>query len=134
MTPPRTLATPIIRALRAADRSRVEQMTRATGSFRPDEVDVALEVLDAALGIGRRADPAYETTGVELEGTLAGWACWGPTPCTLGTFDLYWIVVAPERQGQGVGGALVPAGPELDRLACRELDQLHDRGNDCAIE
>ena len=38
---------------------------------------------------------------------LAGWAAWGPTPCTLGTFDLYWIVVAREAQGRGVGSVLL---------------------------
>ena len=75
--------------------------------FRPEEVKVALEVFDAALGIGRGRDPDYESAGVELDGKLAGWACWGPTPCTVGTFDLYWIVVAAERQGQGVGSALL---------------------------
>jgi len=75
--------------------------------FRPEEVKVALEVFDAALGIGRGRDPDYESAGVELDGKLAGWACWGPTPCTVGTFDLYWIVVAAERQGQGVGSSLL---------------------------
>lgn len=75
--------------------------------FRPPEVNVALEVFDAALGIGRRRDPDYESAGVELDGTLAGWACWGPTPCTVGTFDLYWIVIAAESQGHGVGSTLL---------------------------
>jgi D-alanine-D-alanine ligase len=75
--------------------------------FRPEEVKVALEVFDAALGIGRGRDPDYESAGVELDGRLAGWACWGPTPCTVGTFDLYWIVVSAERQGQGVGSTLL---------------------------
>jgi ribosomal protein S18 acetylase RimI-like enzyme len=82
-------------------------MTQACGMFRPEEVRVALEVFDAALGIGRQRDPDYESAGVELDGTLAGWACWGPTPCTVGTFDLYWIVVAAESQGHGVGSALL---------------------------
>jgi len=107
-----TLASPIIRALTEWDRPQVEEMTRACGVFRSDEVAVAMDVFDAALGIGRKRDPDYETAGVDLDGALAGWICWGPTPCTLGTFDLYWIVVAPQWQGQGVGGALVA---EMDR-------------------
>ena len=35
-----------------------------------------------------------------------GWVCWGPTPCTLGTFDIYWIGVASNMQGRGIGRAL----------------------------
>ncbi len=103
----RTLVTPRLRPLAESDRAAIEAMTRACELFRPAEVTVALEVVDAALGIGRSRDPDYETMGAEVDGKLAGWACWGPTPCTVGTFDLYWIVVAPELQGRGVGSALV---------------------------
>ncbi|NOT09112.1 MAG: GNAT family N-acetyltransferase [Gemmatimonadales bacterium] len=102
-----TIATAILlRPLTALDRDRVEQITRTTGVFRLDEIAVALDVLDAALGIGRRADPDYETLGAEVDGVLVGWICWGPTPCTLGTFDLYWIAVDPVLHGIGVGSAL----------------------------
>jgi ribosomal protein S18 acetylase RimI-like enzyme len=106
------LVVPMIRPLTAEDREKVEAMTRETGRFRPDEVTVALEVFDAALGLGRARDPDYETAGAILDGELTGWACWGPKPGTLGTFDLYWIVTAPEHQGKGVGGALMD---EMDR-------------------
>ena len=33
----------------------------------------------------------------------------GPTPCTLGTFDLYWMAVDPAAQGAGIGTALIRA-------------------------
>lgn len=97
----------MIRPLAAGDRDRVEALSRATGLFHPSEIRVALEVFDAATGNGRAADPDYETAGAELGGRLVGWICWGPTPCTEGTFDLYWIAVDPAVQGRGVGGALV---------------------------
>ncbi len=97
----------LVRPLFVSDRDRVGAITGSTGAFRPEEVAVALQVFDAALGIGRERDPDYETAGAEIDGELVGWICWGPTPCTLGTFDLYWIAVAPEAQSQGVGRALV---------------------------
>lgn len=78
-----------------------------SGGFRPEEITVAMEVFDAALGIGRRRDPDYEIALVEVDGGLTGWACWGPTPCTEGTFDLYWIVVNRSWQGKGIGTVLI---------------------------
>ena len=103
----RTHVTPVLRPLSAADRAEVEALTCSSGGFRPDEVKVALEVFDAGHGVDRRRDPDYEFAGAELDGSLAGWACWGPTPCTVGGFDLYWIVVGKPWQGRGVGSALI---------------------------
>jgi len=38
---------------------------------------------------------------------LSGYACYGPTPGTDGTFDLYWIAVHPSAQGTGGGRQLL---------------------------
>jgi len=96
----------LIRPLWVTDRARVERITRATGMFREPEIAVALDVFDGAVGFGRLRDPDYESAAAEVDGDLAGWIVWGPTPGTAGTFDLYWIVVNPGHQGQGVGSAL----------------------------
>lgn len=54
------------------------------------------------------------------DGHVVGYTCYGPTPMTQGTFDLYWIASAPEARGQGVGKALVGAmEDELRRRAGR---------------
>jgi GNAT superfamily N-acetyltransferase len=98
-----TLTKPTLRNLRPADRDRIEEITRAVGVFRADEVPVALEVFDSAAA----GSPDYLALGADLDGRLAGWICWGPTPCTLGTFDLYWMAVDPSAQGTGVGSALI---------------------------
>jgi D-alanine-D-alanine ligase len=101
-----TLVSPRLRHLSAADRGRIEEITRAVGLFRPDEIPVALEVFDEAVRAGPGAEP-YSTLGADVDGRLAGWICWGPTPCTLGTYDLYWMAVDPTLQGAGIGTALV---------------------------
>jgi ribosomal protein S18 acetylase RimI-like enzyme len=92
-----------LRPARAADRARVEQFTRNIELFRPDEVPVALEVFDAAVG----GDTSYTAIVAEHEGRAAGWACWGATPCTVGTYDMYWLAVDPVLQGAGIGSRLV---------------------------
>ena len=104
MTPAAT-----VRPLIPADRHIVEAMTRAVGLFRDNEIPVALEVFDFATGANPagKIDPDYEHAGVESDGRLVGWAAWGPTPGTLGTFDLYWIVVEPGEHGRGYGSLLI---------------------------
>lgn len=95
----------MLRPLVPADRARVDVITRAVGLFRDDEIPVALEVFEATAA----ATDTYEGVAAERDGTLVGWAAWGPVPCTLGTYDLYWIVVDPHLHRAGVGGALLTA-------------------------
>jgi ribosomal protein S18 acetylase RimI-like enzyme len=66
-------------------------------------VAVALEVFDAAVA----GSSDYVAVGAEVGGSLAGWICWGATPCTVGTWDLYWMAVEPTLHGAGVGTALL---------------------------
>lgn len=98
-----TLTTPALRPLSAADRRRIEEITRAVLVFRDDEVPVALEVFDGAVG----GSPDYIALGATVDERLVGWICWGPTPCTLGTYDLYWMAVDPTMQGSGIGATLL---------------------------
>ena len=100
-----TTTLPLLRHLTAADRGRIEEISRAVGVFREDEIPVALEVFDGAVA----GSPDYLAVGAEHDGRLVGWVCWGPTPCTLGTFDLYWMAVDPAHHGAGLGTALLTA-------------------------
>jgi len=86
-------------------RSPVEALLRATEAFREDEIAVALEVFDAAFDHG---DDDYTLIGAfGDDDVLLGYACYGATPCTRGTWDLYWIAVHPTAQGRGVGTTLL---------------------------
>ena len=78
---------------------------RDTGLFREAEVAIAGAMLDEALD----GDDDYRFLGAFDADDLVGYACWGPTPGTTGTYDLYWIAVDRPRQGQGVGTLLVSA-------------------------
>jgi ribosomal protein S18 acetylase RimI-like enzyme len=40
-------------------------------------------------------------------GRLIGYACYGPTPCTENSYDLYWIAVHPSSQRHGIGRRLM---------------------------
>jgi ribosomal protein S18 acetylase RimI-like enzyme len=87
-------------ALHSSHRERIREILEATGSFREEEIAVALELFD---------DPTdYEFIGAFTpEGELTGYACYGATPGTHGTYDLYWIATHPEHQGTGGGSRLL---------------------------
>ncbi|UCC73524.1 MAG: GNAT family N-acetyltransferase [Gemmatimonadota bacterium] len=77
----------------------------ATSVFRPDELDVALEVFDDYCEAPGRD---YHALAVYSEpNELVGFAFYGPTPCTVNTWDLYWIAVHPRAQRCGTGQGLL---------------------------
>lgn len=69
-------------------------------------MDCALELIDAASQAG---NPDYQVLVASRDAKIVGYVCYGPTPMTDGTFDLYWIASDPLVRGQGVGAALVSA-------------------------
>ena len=92
-----------LRPVGRAHRARLEALVRGTGVFREAEVATAVELLDEALD----GDDDYRLIGAFEQEQLVGYACWGPTPGTEGTYDLYWIVVDRSRHGRGVGTQLI---------------------------
>jgi ribosomal protein S18 acetylase RimI-like enzyme len=84
-------------------RTQIEAILRATGVFSDEEVAVGLELFDAGI------DEGYEFVGAFESDRLIGYACYGYTPSTDGTYDLYWIAVDPKSQGSGAGRALMDA-------------------------
>lgn len=104
-----TRVVPRLRDLTSADQTRILEITAATGVFREEELRIAAEVFGDAVEAAAAPTPdlPYYLLGAELDGHLAGWICWGATPCTEGTWDLYWLAVDPATQGHGIGSALV---------------------------
>ena len=95
----------------AAHRGRIAELLAATGAFSEEEMAVALELFDESLSAAAPAagvEPDYNFLGVFTpERQLAGFACYGPTPDTDGTFDLYWLAVDPALAGNGAGTLLL---------------------------
>jgi len=49
----------------------------------------------------------YHFALAEADGAVAGFVCFGHIPCTDGSYDIYWLVVDPVWQRQGIGTLLL---------------------------
>src|SRR5262245_2247051 len=105
-----------IRSLLPSDRAQLIDILSQGAGFRSAEVACAIELLDAALAPaddeGYEARVAVADEGASTPDRVMGYACFGATPMTDATYDLYWLVVSPETRGRGVGGALFAAVAE----------------------
>jgi len=94
-----------IRPMTQGDKPGIMRIVGTTPEFKPFDVVVAEELIDSYLH-----DPGgsgYHILIAEVDKTVAGYICYGPTPLTEGTWDIYWIAVAVEKQSQGIGSALM---------------------------
>ena len=86
--------------------AQIRELVSLDGLFTAADVAVALELVDAAL-----ANPGgdYRVLIADRAGAVLGYVCYGPTPMTDGTWDLYWVVTHPSARGGGVARRLVSA-------------------------
>ena len=95
----------VIRKPAAAERDAVVATVTSDTTFKASEVEVAVELIDASL-----AGSVDYALLVALRGeTIVGYICFGPTPMTDATWDLYWVVVHAAHRGGGAARQLVAA-------------------------
>jgi ribosomal protein S18 acetylase RimI-like enzyme len=87
------------------DPDTIEKIVRSTGFFREDEILVAVELAEERLQKG--AASGYEFLFVEIAGKAVAYSCYGLIPCTLHSFDLYWIAAHKDYMNQGIGTCLL---------------------------
>lgn len=106
---------PLVRHhVQSTDREAVARIVTATGFFRDDEIAVAVELIDERLTKGESS--GYHFVFAEIEDSVAGYACFGQIPCTLWSYDLYWIAVDPAFQKHGLGRLLLQASEQQIRI------------------
>jgi ribosomal protein S18 acetylase RimI-like enzyme len=86
------------------DAGAVRALVEATTFFSEEELAIAVELVEARLTQGA-ASGYFFVMAEDAEG-LVGYTCYGPTPATKSSFDMYWIAVHPRAQGLGVGRRL----------------------------
>jgi ribosomal protein S18 acetylase RimI-like enzyme len=94
-----------VRPMVARDKPTTMDILRVIREFTPEEVAVAEELIDAYLEAS--SSSGYLVFVAEVNSVVTGYVCYGPTPLTKGTWDVYWVAVDPGGQRQGVGRALM---------------------------
>jgi len=101
--------------VRTTDVAAVRDLVAATAFFNAEEVAIAAELVQERLDRGEAS--GYEFLFAERDGRLVGYSCYGRIPCSAVSWDLYWIAVHPDLQGEGLGRRLLEATEERVREA-----------------
>lgn len=99
----------------AADLPAILALSRAVGVFSAEEVSTIEELFLEYLESPEKS--GYNFLVYRQAADLLGFACWGPTPLSKGTCDLYWICTAATSQRQGVG-------QQLFQAVCAEVQRI----------
>jgi ribosomal protein S18 acetylase RimI-like enzyme len=110
------------------DKASVMAILKQTEFFRPEELKVAEEVFDDAIADG--CDGDYQSFVATDGHKTIGWVCFGPTPCTAGTFDIYWVAVDRAEQNRGVGTSLVQYATALIKNRKGRMITVDTSGSD----
>lgn len=87
------------------DIETVTDIVRSTGFFREDEILVARELVEERFHKGEES--GYEFIFADIEGKTIAYSCFGLIPCTLKSYDLYWIATHNDYRGKGIGGVIL---------------------------
>ena len=93
-----------------ADRNDVFRILDTTPEFTGEEIAIAKELIDIFLAQGESS--GYILQVAQLDFTAAGYICYGHTPMTASTWDIYWIAVDVQKQRLGIGRALLKFAEE----------------------
>ena len=90
---------------RDTDPAVIRSIVLQTGFFSDAEVDIAVELADERLAHGDAS--GYHFVFADRGRDTIGYTCYGEIPCTVGSYDLYWIAVATAEHRHGVGRMLL---------------------------
>ena len=102
------------RGLRTDERRALVALLASVDAFTDDEREVALELVDNRLARPEVDEYRFILSATQDEGQekLAGYICYGRTPMTQSTYDLYWLATSPSFARMGIARGLVAAMEE----------------------
>ncbi len=89
------------------DVDAIIHIAETTGVFTSIELSVVRELVDTFFDPEPRDDHTFIVYRNGHPNSVAGFACFGPTPLTDRVWDLYWICVERSQQSNGIGSRLL---------------------------
>lgn len=91
--------------IKQEDVNNIREIVLSTRFFRDDEIKIATELAEERITAGPAS--GYNFLFAEIEGKVVAYCCYGPIPCSLVSYDIYWIATRADLQGKGVGSSLL---------------------------
>ncbi|MDD4141649.1 MAG: N-acetyltransferase [Bacteroidales bacterium] len=86
----------------------IRKMLKETHFFddSADEIDVAIELVETVISGGNNVEN-YRIIIAEECARVVGYICYARVPCTVSTYEFYWLCVDRTCQGHGIGRHLI---------------------------
>jgi ribosomal protein S18 acetylase RimI-like enzyme len=97
--------------LKSTDPKAIKDILISTGFFYDAEVEIAVELAIENLSKGEE-ESGYIFNIAEIDGQPLAYTCYGKTPGTESSYDLYWIAVHQSQRGKGIGNILMDLAVE----------------------
>ena len=93
-----------------SDCDQVLDITAHIDIFSVTDKECVQELWDAYIDHG--LDSGYIFDVYRENGQALAYVCYGPTPLTVGTWDIYWLAVSPPQRRRGLARALLTSAEE----------------------
>lgn len=94
-----------------ADRAHFEKILSSSGYFYDFEIEVALSLADETYEKGQE-NSGYHWVRLLEKGVVVGFACFGPNPSSVHSWDLYWIAIQEEQRQKHYGSVILKNAEE----------------------
>ena len=99
-----------------SDINAIEDIIQSTGFFREDEILIAVELVKERLVKGLAS--GYEFLFADYHGKTVAYSCYGLIPCTVHSYDLYWIASHNDFRNMGIGSYMLELTEKEIRRSC----------------
>ena len=114
--------------VRETDPADVRRIVESTGFFHAAEIEIAEELVQERLAKGLAS--GYYFVFAEADNRLLGYACFGPIPCTINRYDVYWIAIRNDLRGLGLGKELMARVEKQIKALAGERVYVETSGRD----